>query len=58
MHETGTRMALTGAPMLLLAGGLLLAPVAAWAHGAEKHTTRPNCKNRPHPPRSRHRVGT
>ena len=37
MHETGTRMALTGAPMLLLAGGLLLAPVAAWAHGAERH---------------------
>jgi mono/diheme cytochrome c family protein len=37
MHATGTRTAMTGALMLLLAGGLLLAPVAAWAHGDEKH---------------------
>lgn len=33
MHATGTRTALTGALMLRLAGGLRLAPVAAWDPG-------------------------
>ncbi len=46
MHRTGTRTALTGALMLRLAGGLLLAPAAAWDPGNRTGIDCPRARSR------------